>query len=512
MKRKDKHIDKFLHDPLPEPEVRADDAWAGMSGMLDATANDEANGVKWPAQFWKSLGSFKGLFIAFSAVVTVSAVIALIVFNSHKTETRQTAPSILPAEESNSTSAVSASDPVDEKTKPAIHRDNAAGDRAEADAGTGRIKTGADSNKGTVNGNHPGQKVPEQIAAHIVVQPKIPSHAGPAQASSYARKPNARSAVARGRSVQVRSHENLPDIPSPNALIQPENARNAQKLTEFPVINRTNTTSVGHEKTISAPSAERLLNSLEPLFGHFTSTPSDLSKLIQRPVLNETQLAPKKQKSIFTNLHFGPEWNITRSVISTNYMLTGADSTKHPLRLAIPGVFVSKSWNRHTATLIFNPLHSYFGDKERVAQRVDTIPAADSTLRQVHRNTNFIKAFGLNFSLQYQYRVVRGLSLVGGLSYARYSSALLRKETDYTNGIIVDEAYLTVRGKDALKSYINPEQWNLRLGILFYSQTVFNNRLQTGLTTIVPLSNLSLGGFKSVKSPNFQMSIRFLVW
>lgn len=511
MKRKDKHIDKFLRDPLPEPEVRADDAWAGMNDMLDATANDETNRLKQPVQFWKSIGKFKGLFVAISSLVAVSVVVALVVFDINKTEHRQTAPSGIRSEHGNTADAESAN-PAIEKTKTAKYRENTTGER-EANSETDRTKIGTGSSESTVNGDHPAQNASEQITTRrIEAQPKTPDHAGAAKASSYTRRRNAHSSIASERNAQIHTREDQSGIASTNALTQSENARSAQKLTEFPVINRTNTTSVSHEKTTPAPPAEHLLNNLEPLHGHFMGSPSDLSKLVQKPVLNAARPALKKQKAIFTNLHFGPEWNITRSFVSTNYMFTGADSTKHPFRLAIPSLFVSKSWNRHTVTFIFNPLHSYFGDKERVAQRVDTIPSADSTLRQVNRNTNFIKAFGLNFSLQYQYRVVRGLSLVSGLSYARYSSALLQKETDYTNGIIVDETYLTVRGQDALKSYINPEQWNFRAGILFYSKTVFNNRLQTGLTTIIPLSNLSLGGFKSVKSPNFQMSIRFLVW
>ncbi|SDE30027.1 hypothetical protein SAMN04487996_104297 [Dyadobacter soli] len=97
-------------------------------------------------------------------------------------------------------------------------------------------------------------------------------------------------------------------------------------------------------------------------------------------------------------------------------------------------------------TFIFNPLHAYFGDKEVITQRMDTI---------------------------------RG--------------------------------YLTVKGRDALESYVQPQQWNIRAGILFRSPDVFNNRLQFAWMTLIPVSNLSLRGFKSVRSPNMQVSLRFLV-
>ena len=511
MKRKDKHIDKFLRDPLPEPEIRADDAWAAMSDMLDATPNDEANRVKGPAQFWKSIGKLKGLLIAISAVVTVSAVVALLVLNNNKTGNRQTAPSAIPAEQGSAADAPRVSDDTNEKSKIATHRKNS-GALTETDSVPGRVKTGLGSTENAVKGGHPDQKVAERIPAKPTgTQSKIPDNTGPTRNSSPTRKPDAHESVTSGRNTYSRVRERQTDITLPDVLPQSGNTRNSEKSTQFPATNQTAITPVSHEKTTSTPSAGGPFNSLEPLPGHFTGTPGDLSKLVQKPALNEAPPAPKKQASLFANLHFGPEWTITRSIVSPNYMFTGADSTKQPLRLAIPGIFVSKSWNRHTATFIFNPSHSYFGDKERVAQRVDTIPSPDSTMRQVNRNTNFIKAFGLNFSLQYQYHVVRGLSLVGGLSYARYSSALLRKETEYPNGSIGDQAYLTARGNNALRSYMNTEQWSIRAGILFYSRGILNNRLQVAWMTIIPVSNLSLTGFKKVKTPNAQLSIRFLI-
>lgn len=510
METKDKHISKFLHGALPDPEIPADDAWAGMSDMLDAPQDQGAGVEKWHARLWKSIGKFKGLFILISTVVTVSAVIALVVFNGHKTEYRPTAPSSIPSEHRNSANTVSTSDSVTEKRKTAIRRQNTANIPATANSATDRVKTGG--NEGTVKSGTRGQKVSEHVApTRVGAQPKIPDNAAPAPTFSYTRKPDAHPSAARGRNTRTRSRENQPISASPDVPTQSENVRNAVKLTEFLTTNQTTITPVSHEKAISSTPANGFLNSLEPLPGHFKGPKSNLSKLVQKPLLNVAQPTPKKQNSLLTNLHFGPEWNINRAFASPDYMLTGTDGHKHPLRLAIPGVFVSKSWKRHTATFIFNPLHSYFGEKERVAQRLDTIPSADSTLQQISRNTNFIKAFGLDFSLQYQYQLTRGLSLVGGLSYARYSSALLRKETEYPNGMVVDEGYLTARSREALKSYVSPEQWNIRVGILFYSRTVFNSRLQVGINTIIPLSNLSHNGFKSVKSPNSQMSIRFLI-
>ncbi|MDR6808193.1 hypothetical protein J2Y45_005458 [Dyadobacter sp. BE34] len=546
MKRIDKHIDKFLRDPLPEPEIRADDAWTSMSDMLDAIANDEANRVKAPAHFWKSIGKLRGLLIAISAVVTVSAVIALVVLNAEtktqkstesqsikssiedsaavktklernisKSETEQVdiaasspsekhppatpSPEITSSKTTSARSSAGAASQVisDVSTgKPAISKsgriENKSSHLLSHPAGSSRIHTG------TTSATRP-QETRVSAGAHEKEHNALPGRT----TIESGNKPGAFS----GRVTRESENDTFPDrvTRQNNAASQANSSKSGQAPQET-------VPSFSYEKNTPAVPAQMSLNNLAPLAGHFKSMDSDLSKLVQKPALpNAPQPPAQSRNPVWKDIHFGPEWNITRSFVAPNYMFTGADSTKHPLRLAIPGVFVSKSWNRHTATFIFNPLHSYFGDKERVAQRVDTIPSADSTLRQVKRNTNFIKAFGLNFSLQYQYHVVRGLSLVGGLSYARYSSALLRKETDYTNGTIVDEAYLTARGQGALKSYMNPQQWNIRAGILFYSRGILNNRLQVAWMTIIPVSNLSLTGFKKVNSPNIQLSLRFLV-
>jgi hypothetical protein len=511
MKRKDKHINKFLHASLPDPEIPADDAWLGMSDMLDAPSNQGVNGTTWPSQLWKSIGKLKGLLIATSAVVIVSAVIALVIFNNDKTRDLQTASSNIPSEHQNTAGTVNATGPVNQKTKTTIQGGNTANELRTPDSLTNQVKVGYQRIE---KGNRLEKQVPEHIASRrIAAHSANPANTPLVRTFPHTRRRHAYSSVTREPDAYVRSQvrESQRDNAFPDVPVQSANARDAKKPTEFPVTDQTVITPVSHEKTTAAPAAESTLNSLESLPGHFNGAQSDLSKLVQKPVSNVTQPAPKKQNTLFTNLHFGPEWNINRSFVSTSYMLTGADSVKHPLRLAIPGVFVSKSWKRHTATFIFNPVHSYFGDKARVAQRIDTLANPDSTFQKVNRNTNFIKAFGLNFSLQYQYQITRGLSVIGGLSYARYSSALLRKESDYTNGVVVEEAYLTARGQEALKSYINPGQWNIRVGILFYSPSVFKSRLQVGMNTLIPVSNLSLAGFNSVKSPNVQMSIRFLV-
>lgn len=82
MKSKDKHIDKFLHGPLPDPEIPVDDAWAGMIDMLGAAAGQGADGTKWPSEVWKSVAKLKGMFGVVSAVVATSAIAVIFILNT----------------------------------------------------------------------------------------------------------------------------------------------------------------------------------------------------------------------------------------------------------------------------------------------------------------------------------------------------------------------------------------------------------------------------------------------
>lgn len=541
MKRQDKHINKFLRDPLPDPEIPADDAWAGMSDMLDAAENHGANGRGRFSQTWKSIGKLRGLLIVTSALVLTSAVIALIILNT-ETKNQKSAnvqsvksniqdsalaktavktPSLHPdtnlfsaattPSESTSPKAAGAPSPVASKnriisnertelksknspTAANSRRTHTAGartggprtgDTRMADVHTGSKRAGSSSTHGKPTGTRTSDLLAGGIQADV-------TRAGnaPAPASTHANRRDA--------------------FPNPinrqNEETSPKNQLNPGQAGQETI------PSFSPEKNTNAIAAQTSLNSLEPLAGHFEITNNDLSKLVKKPnAANQPQPPVKRRSSIWQGVHFGPEWNINRSIVSTDYMFTNADSIKRPARLVIPGLFISKSWNRHAATFIFNPLHSYFGDKERVAQRLDTIRISDSTYYVNRYNTNFVKSFGMNFSLQYQYRVFSLFSLVGGVSYAKYSSALLFREVEYSAGFVVNEKHLAAKGQETLKSYIRPQQWNIRAGILFHSPDVFNNRLQFAWMTTFPVSKLSLNGFRSVKTPNMQLSLRFLI-
>lgn len=521
MKRQDKHINKFLRDPLPDPEIPADDAWAGMSDMLGPATGQGANGQGQLSRLWKSLGKFKGLLIGVSVAVT-SAVVLLIVLNAETKDQKSAKNQSV----SSNTSAISSNILDSAQDKIATPPENASLSVADAPSPIASADPviSKDERVGTESKHLPlaptsshGTRTGDTRTLYTRKAGRYTGSTHTTGTRSDITRTNGAGAsqvgIARKRDTHISAN---PDANGRGAFSSPittqtSSASPTNLLGTAPSTQET-VASFSLEKNTNAATAKMSLNSLEPLSGYFKSKNNDLSKLVKKPnTANQPQLPVKSHSSMWQSIHFGPEWNINRSIVSTDYMFTNADSIKRPARLVIPGLFISKSWNRHTATFIFNPLHSYFGDKERVAQRLDTIRISDSTYYVNRYNTNFVKSFGMNFSLQYQYRVFSLFSLVGGVSYAKYSSALLFREVEYSAGFVVNEKHLAAKGQDTLKSYIRPQQWNIRAGILFHSPDVFNNRLQFAWMTTFPVSKLSLNGFKSVKTPNMQLSLRFLI-
>jgi hypothetical protein len=74
LKKKETHIGKFFSDPLPEPEVSADNAWAGMNDMLSAGGGGTpVNGDA--VQWFSGLLKMKGLILTSMSLVSVTAII-----------------------------------------------------------------------------------------------------------------------------------------------------------------------------------------------------------------------------------------------------------------------------------------------------------------------------------------------------------------------------------------------------------------------------------------------------
>lgn len=117
----------------------------------------------------------------------------------------------------------------------------------------------------------------------------------------------------------------------------------------------------------------------------------------------------------------------------------------------------------------------------------------------------------MSFALQYQFEAASWLSATAGISYTTFSGALLRNETITATGYAMQGGLVTVKGREAMRSLLNPQQWALRTGVLCHPHLGLNGRLQIGLNIIVPVSTLAPHVEKRRNWVNGQLYLRFLI-
>lgn len=512
MNRKE-HLKKYLYAPLPDPETPADDAWAGMSDMLDVAGSQEATGTGRLCRGWKSMGKLKGLLIGASAIVT--SVIALIVLNTgtinQKAAVNQSVHTNIqePAARNTAVGRSAIRDSVSVKPDPDkfdLHTDSASfSTKITATTPAKTTNTSGNVAPGNERISESGHVKAENEHTETVVTHSDRMLTGVARAER-ARNIYTRPR-ARGRSTLSGSGSRQSNAASTKNLSVTNHA--AQEAISPVSLEKNSNAASSLDHSIRV---QMQLNNLKPLPGRFGSMVNDLGKLVKKPELpNVPQPVPASRKPVISNLHFGTEWSLYQPFYDTEYLLTAADSIKRPARLAIPGVFISKNWNRHAATFVFTPSHSYFGNYDRVAQVTDSIKTPDSTFINLQANTNFIKATGLNFTLHYQYGANRWLSVSAGASYARFFRALFQKETVSSSNPPVPGNLVRAKGLEAMKGFIHPQQWTLRAGIIIHPPFAFNGRAQTGLNLLLPVSNLSQHNATRIRSLNAQIFLRFLI-
>ncbi|ACT94251.1 hypothetical protein [Dyadobacter fermentans] len=532
MKRKDKHIGKFLRDPLPDPEIPADDAWADMQRMLDTAGIPEANEPDKLSPLWPSPWTLKGLLIGLSAVTVTLGLIAWVTIQNAETPL---------AEHPGKTLFDNAGTPLSENAEAPLadYADTPLSNDTDTPPPTTKMLpksiSGPDSmttlkRPSSRNSRVQHSKMPDKNMKRGTTEAEgdlgntkksqnlsidLPNPDKTEQASDDLSAPNNA-----GRRIANASDMDLKNVSASRAnTTSSRTARNANErandgYTDVANSNTGNAAATPMSVTAAGdvPASKSLPTSIAPLPGHFESHMRDLSARIVKPdLLPAAEQSPEARKQVISRWHVGPEWSLFEPFYETEYLLTGADSIKRPARLAIPGIFVSKNWNRHAATFVFTPSHSYFGNFDRVAQKTDTIPSQDSTLTNFQANTNFIKATGLNFTLHYQYGVTRWLSLSAGASYARFFRALFRKETVTGSNPPVPGSHVQARGREAMNGFIDPQQWTIRAGLIVHPHFILDGRLQTGLNVIVPVSNMSQYGPTRIRSANAQIFIRLLV-
>ncbi len=206
----------------------------------------------------------------------------------------------------------------------------------------------------------------------------------------------------------------------------------------------------------------------------------------------------KSRKPILKTLHAGLEWNATTSFKNTKYILSGADSISKPYLLLIPGIWISKDLSeRQSVTFSFLPHQSYFGGNKLIHQKADSIFIAT-------KNTNMIKAVGLNFSLQYNYRFYSSWAISGGFGYSKLQKALFQGNLQNYAGKIIPVSMVTLKKPDL----INFLQTNI---ITFKTGIIFNpGRFQVGANLIVPLTDVSVTS-TPLRTLNGQLFFRFRI-
>jgi hypothetical protein len=233
--------------------------------------------------------------------------------------------------------------------------------------------------------------------------------------------------------------------------------------------------------------------------------PNLKNKIVSQNSVKQPSKTTERKITTDRSVHFGLEWNVNSSLKSTSYVLSGSDSIDKFARLLIPGVFVTKTWQKHGLTFSFSPYQSYFGDTKMISQQIDSTLSTDSL--KGYNNVRLIKAVGMNFSLQYQYHVSRLLALNVGASYSMFSGALFREEIQTAMGTTIPGALVTLKNSTEIRTKINPRLFALKAGISFTP-----GRFQVGLNVILPLSSVSKSSELPVKALNGQFYLRFLVW
>jgi hypothetical protein len=494
MNRKDKHIDKYLNTSLPDPEIGADDAWAGMNDMLNVPITEGARPQSDQGHFsqiWKSVTKIKGMLFAAAAATTLATGVAWFASQTNSTDSKKDKQNTV----SINTPELPTNEP-DKSSKP--DADTLALKAPSNPTGKpGKILTDGPFEKDDSNHfrtDHTETNRTRELA-EIKTHPTV-AHAGVTHAgTTHSGRTETRDANA---PIGTRQNRRNAPLNLWNALASPASDLSASPSLAFPV-------NEGERP------AKKAIYPIEPIHGHFQGTKNDLTSLVKKPKLNAPQPTAKPTRSFLKGIHFGPEWSVSAPFAGSPYQFTGLDSVKRPARLAVPGLFISKNWRKHTVTAIFTPLHSYFGNNQRVAQKIDTIRMSDSTFNIFYNNTKFIKATGMNFTLQYQYEATSWFSATAGLSYARFSGALLRKETENGIGDIIPGMLIGAKSQESMKGFINPQQWTIRGGMLFHPPFALKGRLQIGGNVMLPISNLAQDPGYNVKSINGQVFLRLLV-
>jgi hypothetical protein len=531
--RKDKHINKYLHDALPEPEIQADDAWAQMNDMLvpnsaGASQNLAGKVAKYVSQFkWPLLTTLGGISISVLIILSPDSQLTTskvkkeqqtndslkrtdakpdnVIGKYEKSDSKSGSAHVSQKKEKNdvtdntgdSTHADSENGPATQKNDPVISKIENEIEIAISDK---HVNASQSHEKSISNVNKkPDLKVQSE---NLTIRESVDNGRVPARNSFRSRK-------ATGSSDGGGNESGVDNGTTGNNSGRGSGRINNNNSVLSSIPKEYNVPVSLYNKSADIPSANKMLiRSLTSLPFHYKPFRTDLAKKVKAPKMSTTVQAADSKKTKSLPIHFGLEWNLNAPLQHTAYLFTGTDSIRRPARLLIPGIFVSKNWEKHTVSFSFSSYQPYFGNNKRVQQLSDTISGSDSA--KIYYNANLIKASGMNFTFQYQYQVLGPLLLNAGLSYSTFSRALIRKETENRFGSILQGPLVTVKKSGDLRSYINPGFFALKAG-LAVRPAVFQGRIQAGLNIIVPISNVSNSAENPLRALNGQVYLRVMV-
>jgi hypothetical protein len=494
--RKDKHINKYLHDPLPEPEIQADDAWTQMNDMLYPNSAGVSQSIagkvaKYVSQFkWSLLTGLGGISLSLFIILSPDS---NVITGKTKKE-KQTIDSVKISE-------VLPGNATGEDGNPELKAVNG---NVIKKQGNRDLAQKADPVSQTVSTNDPvilkNEKGIATIEKHVNV-----SHSHEKKTSNVSKKPDL---SVQSRNAEIRQSVINDPISMRNLFRSGEAAGRSSHINDGvtpDLAKEFNAPGFQNSSAIIPSVGKNLIIELKSLSFHAKPFQTDWSKKIKAPKMPVPAQAAEHKKTSNLPIHFGLEWTLNTPLQRTDYLFTGTDSVRRPARLLIPGIFISKNWAKHTVSFSFSPYQPYFGNNKRVQQLSDTIAGSDSA--KIFYNANLIKASGMNFTFQYQYQVFGPLLLNAGLSYSTFSSALIRKETENRFGQILQGPLVTVKKSGELRSYINPGFFALKAG-LAVRPALWQGRIQAGFNVILPLSNISSSAENPVRALNGQVYLR----
>ena len=505
MKKKNKNIDKFKHERLPDPEIPADEAWVHMEGILDSVpAAVKTPGMK--ETFFK----YRWLFVFTGVLTIISAIIFIKNANPSAGEKNLKFERIDTA----STSVAELEKKV--KKRMDITQPN---EPAKSD------KINPESSK--LNLGNPDVK--NQKKAVVRTSREVVDEIQKVKSKQFEKvnKPVKSETTETFRTAKKQTHNarnNPQSITWLDSTKQTEDLRNKDLQNKKLVIVREESSKLSLiPKSRSETTAELTASQAIEKSGKNTSaetkvspvsflTPiSQLSKSHQ-PVQSRTitKISPFQAKvpvrKPTSRIQFGPEWGLNSSLAQTDYLFAGKDSVSRPALLLIPGIFVSKSWQQHAVSFTFSPYQSYFGNGKIAVHAADSILVNDSLkiYSKFYNIKRLIKTSGLNFSMYYHFQATKIFAVGGGISYSFFTHALVRNEIENYAGMILPGTLTSLSKSNGLTEAVNPHLFALKGGILLTP-----GRFQVGLHVVVPVANVSRDDQNPLKPLNGQLFIRF---